>query len=61
MVVFALLLQAGETLELFGRRRQTGSRRRAGARPDTNVKYGISDVGTIIFRIHLGDIDMKCI
>eukprot|EP00116_Pleurobrachia_bachei_P013683 sb/3473945/ len=50
LVVFGLLLQAGEA-ELFGRRRQTGSRRRTGARPDTNVKYGISD---IVFYVIIG-------
>jgi len=51
VVVLALLIEAGEALELFGRRRQTGSRRRTGARPDTNVKYGVSD---IVFYVLIG-------
>ena len=33
--------------ELFGRRRTPGSRRRAGDRPNTNIKYGVSNTSRL--------------
>ncbi|KAL5268118.1 hypothetical protein ACHWQZ_G002092 [Mnemiopsis leidyi] len=36
--------------ELFGRRRTPGSRRRAGDRPNTNIKYGVSNTSELFGR-----------